>query len=83
MTVIDVGSGSGILGITAAKLGAKKVVVDWSYQPLQKTHVRYRSLRTLSERVILQKLTYYLQTPHSCKMSMLLITQKTQPIRTH
>ncbi|MBQ4289825.1 MAG: aminopeptidase [Clostridia bacterium] len=31
------------------KLGAKKVVVDWSYQPLQKTHVRYRSLRTLSE----------------------------------
>ena len=31
------------------KLGAKKVVVDWTYQPLQKTHVRYRSLRTLSE----------------------------------
>ena len=30
------------------KLKAKKVVVDWSYQPLQKTHVRYRSLATLS-----------------------------------
>ena len=31
------------------KLGAKKVVVDWNYQPLEKLHVRYRSLRTLSE----------------------------------
>ena len=30
------------------KLKAKKVVVDWNYQPLQKTHVRYRSLATLS-----------------------------------
>ena len=30
------------------KLKAKKVVVDWSYQPLQKVHVRYRSLATLS-----------------------------------
>ena len=27
---------------------AKKVTVDWSYQPLQKLNVRYRSLRTLS-----------------------------------
>jgi aminopeptidase len=26
---------------------AKKVVVDWSYPPLQKIHVRYRSLKTL------------------------------------
>lgn len=24
------------------KLKAKKVVVDWNYQPLQKLHVRYR-----------------------------------------
>ena len=30
------------------KLGAKKVVVDWKYQPLEKLHVRYRSLKTLS-----------------------------------
>ena len=30
------------------KRKAKKVVVDWSYQPLQKVHVRYRSLTTLS-----------------------------------
>ena len=30
------------------KLGAKKVVVDWAYQPLEKLHVRYRSLKTLS-----------------------------------
>lgn len=30
------------------KAGAKKVVVDWSYQPLQKIHTRYRSLKTLS-----------------------------------
>ena len=30
------------------KLGAKKVVVDWHYQPLTKVNVRYRSLKTLS-----------------------------------
>ena len=30
------------------KLTAKKVVVDWSYQPLQKLNVRYQSLSTLS-----------------------------------
>ena len=30
------------------KLKAKKVVVDWNYQPLQKLHLRYRSLSTLS-----------------------------------
>ena len=30
------------------RLGAKKVVVDWSYQPLSKVHVRYRSLETMS-----------------------------------
>ena len=30
------------------KLGARKVVVDWNYQPLEKVHVRYRSLKTLS-----------------------------------
>ena len=29
------------------KRKARKVVVDWSYQPLQKVHVRYRSLATL------------------------------------
>ena len=30
------------------KLGAKKVVVDWDYQPLEKVHVRYQSLKTMS-----------------------------------
>lgn len=30
------------------KLGAKKVIVDWNYQPLQKLHVKYRDLDTLS-----------------------------------
>ena len=31
------------------KCKAKKVVVDWAYQPLQKLHVRYRSRSTLSK----------------------------------
>ena len=31
------------------KRRAKKVVVDWSYQPLQKLHYRYRTLTTLSK----------------------------------
>ena len=31
------------------KCKAKKVVVDWAYQPLQKLHVRYRSLSTMSK----------------------------------
>lgn len=31
------------------KSGAKRVDVEWSYQPLAKTHVRYRSVKTLSE----------------------------------
>ncbi len=31
------------------KLKAKKVVIDWDYQPLTKLHVRYRSLATLSK----------------------------------
>ncbi len=30
------------------KAGASKVEVEWSYQPLTKTHVRYRTLKTLS-----------------------------------
>ncbi len=30
------------------KAGAANVIVDWSYQPLARTHVRYRSLKTLS-----------------------------------
>lgn len=29
------------------KLGASKVVVDWDYQPLMKTHIRYCSLKVL------------------------------------
>ena len=31
------------------KLGAKKVTVDWSYQPLTKSHVRYCTERVLGE----------------------------------
>ena len=31
------------------KLKAKKVVVDWSHQPIDKLHVRYRSLTTMSK----------------------------------
>ena len=30
------------------KLGASRVVVDWNYQPLDKLHVRYQSVKTLS-----------------------------------
>ena len=37
------------------KLGASRVVVDWDYQPLTKTHVRYCSLKTLSELTGYQK----------------------------
>ena len=32
----------------AYKAKAKKVTVEWNYQPLQKLHVRHRSLTTLS-----------------------------------
>ena len=31
----------------AYKAKAKKVTVDWSYQPLTKTHVRYQTLKTM------------------------------------
>ena len=31
------------------KAGAKKVIVDFNYQPLQKLHVRHRSLATMSK----------------------------------
>jgi len=30
------------------KAGAKKVVVEWNYNPIQKAHIKYRSLETLS-----------------------------------
>ena len=30
------------------RAGSKKVMVEWTYQPLEKIHVRHRSLRTLS-----------------------------------
>lgn len=33
----------------AYKAKAKKVSVEWSYQPLEKTHVRYQSLKTLGK----------------------------------
>ena len=31
------------------KAGARKVMVEWSYQPLTKLHVKHQSLKTLSE----------------------------------
>ena len=31
----------------AYKAKAKKGIVDWNYQPLQKVHVRYQSVKTL------------------------------------
>ena len=31
----------------AYKAKAKKVVVEWNYQPLQKIHVRYQSVKTM------------------------------------
>ena len=35
------------------KAGASKVSIDWTYQPLTKTHVRYQKLKTLSSEVYL------------------------------
>ena len=32
----------------AYKAKAKEVIVEWSYQPLTKTHVRYKTLKTMS-----------------------------------
>lgn len=46
------------------KLKAKKVVVDWDYQPLTKLHVKYRSLSTLSklENYELSRWQHYVDT---------------------
>ncbi len=46
------------------KLKAKKVVVDWDYQPLTRLHVRYRSQKTLStlENYELARWEHYLNT---------------------
>ena len=33
----------------AYKAKAKKVTVDWDYQPLQKLHVRHQSVKTMGE----------------------------------
>lgn len=40
------------------RLGASRVVVDWSYQPLEKLHVRHQSLKTLSELTDYQEARY-------------------------
>lgn len=42
------------------KYGAKKVMVEWNYQPLTKIHTRYRSLKTMThfEKWELEKLQY-------------------------
>lgn len=45
------------------RLGAKKVTVEFAHQPLQKLHVRYRSVETLSsvEDWEIAKLEHYIQ----------------------
>ncbi len=45
------------------KAGASKVTVEWSYQPLTKSHVKYRSLKTLStlEKWEIEKLEHQAQ----------------------
>ena len=40
------------------RLGAKRVVVDWFHQPLEKLHVRHQSLKTLSELTDYQEARY-------------------------
>ena len=47
----------------AYKAKAKKVTVEWSYQPLQKLHVRYRSVKTLGTVTEWQKA----QQEHYCQ----------------
>ena len=46
------------------KLGAKKVMVEWDYQPLTKLNVKYRSLKTLStlEKWEVERFEHRLQT---------------------
>ena len=46
------------------KLGAKKVIVEWEYQPLTKINVKYRSLKTLStiEKWEIERLEHRLKT---------------------
>ena len=46
------------------KLGAKKVMVEWDYQPLTKLNVKYRSLKTLStiEKWEIERLEHRLKT---------------------
>ena len=40
------------------KRGAKRVVVDWEYQPLEKLHVRHQSVKTLAELTDWQEARY-------------------------
>jgi len=42
----------------AYKAKAKSVTVEWSYQPLAKIHVRYRSIKTMAEVTDWQKAKY-------------------------
>ena len=46
------------------RAGAKKVMVEWSYQPLEKTDYRYRSLKTLStmEKWEIERLEHRVET---------------------
>lgn len=46
------------------RAGAKKVMVEWSYQPLEKTNYRYRSLKTLStmEKWEIERLEHRVET---------------------
>ena len=42
------------------KAGARKVYIDWDYQPLSKLHVKYQSIKTLStvDRLALEKIKW-------------------------
>ncbi|MBQ2908550.1 MAG: aminopeptidase, partial [Clostridia bacterium] len=42
------------------KAGARKVYIDWDYQPLGKLHVKYQSIKTLStvDRLALEKIKW-------------------------
>ena len=46
------------------KLGAKRVVIDWSYAPMQKVHMRYASVKTLGTYTEYQiaRFEHYLKT---------------------
>lgn len=54
------------------KAGARKVIVDWDYQPLTKLHVKYRSKKTLGEVTTYEKEKWQYQVDNlPCKIYLL------------